>query len=59
MNTTLEVNPPSDDVKQIQAISCDWADRIGATAGSPGQCLALYMKTRNFHWRVRGQPFAR
>jgi starvation-inducible DNA-binding protein len=59
MNATLEMTATLDDVKRMHAISTDGAARIAAELRTLlADVFALYVKTKNFHWHVRGPLFS-
>lgn len=59
MNATLETAATSDDVKRMHGISRDGAARIAVELRILlADVFALYLKTKNFHWHVRGPLFS-
>lgn len=59
MNANFETVATSNDVKQMHSISRDGATRIAEELRVLlADIFALYVKTKNFHWHVRGPLFA-
>jgi starvation-inducible DNA-binding protein len=59
MNATLETTATLEDVKRMHGISADGAARIAAELRTLlADIFALYVKTKNFHWHVRGPLFS-
>ena len=59
MSATVETNVNLNDVKKMHAISQDGAARIAAELRVLlADIFALYLKTKNFHWHVRGPLFS-
>lgn len=59
MNATTGTAASSDDVKRMHGISRDGAARIAAALRVLlADVFAMYVKTKNFHWHVRGPMFS-
>lgn len=59
MNTTQESVATFNDVKRMHDINADGAARIAAELRTLlADTFALYVKTKNFHWHVRGPLFS-
>lgn len=59
MNATMTAMATSDEVKQMHGISQDGPARISAELRLLlADVFALYVKTKNFHWHVRGPLFS-
>jgi starvation-inducible DNA-binding protein len=59
MNATLGTVATSDSVKQMHGIRKDGAARVASELRDLlADVFALYVKTKNFHWHVRGPLFS-
>lgn len=59
MNANMDTVGTSNDVRQMHGISQDGAARIAPELRILlADIFALYMKTKNFHWHVRGPLFS-
>lgn len=59
MSATLETTATLEDVKRMHGISADGAGRIATELRTLlADVFALYVKTKNFHWHVRGPLFS-